>query len=314
MGSSDLAVTGHWSDIVSVLPGNGDGTFQPHIWFRTDRGPTGVALADFNGDGHVDLATANYFSTTISVLPGNGNGTFQAAQNFGVGMAPMGLAVGDFNRDGQPDLASGDYFSSSVSILINRTALPQVATPAFNPPAGTYTGSVTITISGATSGATIHYTTDGTTPTSSSPVYTEPDLRQQTTTIQAMAAAEGMADSDVASATYTIQQQAPTPAFSQPGGTFTGPIALSITIRDAAIGATIHYTVDGTVPTTSSPIYTGPIFIKTPRRSEHLPRRAGWRRATSRAPPTRSATRHRPRLRSARGASTTRVATQAGGR
>ena len=81
---------GHWSDIVSVLLGNGDGTFRPHIWFRTDRGPTGVALADFDGDGKADLASANYFSTTISVLPGNANGTFQTAQNFGVGMAPMG--------------------------------------------------------------------------------------------------------------------------------------------------------------------------------------------------------------------------------
>ncbi len=259
---SDLAVIGHWSDIVSILPGNGDGTFKPHIWFRTDRGPTGAALADFDGDGHVDLATANYFSTTISVLPGNGNGTFRPAQNFGVGMAPMGLAAGDFNRDGQPDLASGDYFSHSVSILINRTVLPQVATPALSPPAGTYTGSVTITITGA-GGATVHYTTDGTAPTSSSPVYTGPVSVSETTTIQAMAAAEGMADSGVAGATYTIQQQAPTPAFSQPGGTYTEPIALSITIRDAAIGATIHYTTDGTAPTTASPVYTGPIFIKT---------------------------------------------------
>ena len=116
----------------------------------------------------MDLASANYFSTTISVLPGNGNGTFQAAQNFGVGMAPMGVAVGDFNRDGQPDLASGDYFASSVSILINRTVIPKVATPAFSPPDGTYTGSVTVTLSDETSGATIHYTTDGTTPTTSS--------------------------------------------------------------------------------------------------------------------------------------------------
>ncbi len=108
---SDLAVIGHWSDIVSILRGNGDGTFQPHIWFRTDRGPTGIALADFNGDGQMDLASANYFSTTISVLPATAMARFQAAQNFGVGMAPMGVAVGDFNRDGQPDLASGDYFS-----------------------------------------------------------------------------------------------------------------------------------------------------------------------------------------------------------
>jgi chitobiase/beta-hexosaminidase-like protein/VCBS repeat protein len=195
------------------------------------------------------------------VLPGNGNGTFQTAQNFGVGMAPMSAAVGDFNRDGQPDLASADYFSGSVSILINRTVIPKVATPAFSPSGGTYTGSVTATVSDQTSGATIHYTTDGTTPTTSSPVYTSPISVTQSTTIRAMAAAGGMTDSDVASVSYTIQQPVATPAFSPSEGTYTGSV--TVTISDATSGATIHYTTDGTTPTTSSPIHTDPIFIKS---------------------------------------------------
>ena len=76
-----------------------------------------------------------------------------------------------------------------------------------------------------------------------------------------MAAADGMADSDVASATYTIQQPA-TPELSLPDGTYGCPVAVTITIGKATSGATIHYTTDGTTPTTSSPIYTGPIFIK----------------------------------------------------
>ena len=187
----DLAVTDHSSDIVSVLLGNGDGTFAPHIWFRTDRNPTGLALGDLNGDGKADLAVTNYFSTTISVLLGNGDGTFQAAQDFGVGLAPMSVAIADFNGDGRPDLAAANYFEGTVSVLMagGGAPPPKVATPTFSPAAGTYTGSVTVTISTATSGATIRYTTDGSTPTISSPIYTGPITVSQTTTIRAFAIA-----------------------------------------------------------------------------------------------------------------------------
>jgi len=66
---------------------------------------------------------------------------------------------------------------------------------------------VTVTISDATSGATIHYTTDGSTPTSSSAIYNDALTFTQTTTLKAMAAASGMTNSAVASATYTVQQQ-----------------------------------------------------------------------------------------------------------
>jgi hypothetical protein len=257
----DLAVSDHSSDVVSVLLGNGDGTFRPHVWFRTDRNPTGLALADLNGDGKADLAVANYFSTTISVLLGNGDGTFQASREFGAGLAPIFVAIADFNGDGKLDLASANYFEGSVSVLLAGAAgpPPKVATPAFSPAAGTYTGSVSVTISDATSGATIRYTTDGTTPTTSSPIYTGPITVSQTTTIRAMATAGGMTDSAVASATYTIQQQVAAPTFSPAAGTYTGSV--SVTISDATSGATIRYTTDGSTPTTSSPIYTAPISL-----------------------------------------------------
>src|SRR5438445_6499198 len=137
------------------------------------------------------------------------------------------------------------------------TIQQQVATPSFSPGGGTYTGSVTVTISDATSGAAIHYTTDGSTPTTSSPVYGGALTFNQTTTLKAMAAASGMTDSGVASATYTIQQQqqVATPTFSQGGGTYTGSV--TVTISDATSGAAIHYTTDGSTPTTSPPVYGG---------------------------------------------------------
>jgi hypothetical protein len=136
-----------------------------------------------------------------------------------------------------------------------------VATPTVSPAGGTYSESVTVTISDATSGATVHYTVDGTTPTASSPVYSGPITVTQTRTIQAMATASGMTDSAVASATYTIQQPAATPTFSPPGGMYL--MGMPVSISDATPGATIYYTTDGSTPTTSSPVYTGPIQLSS---------------------------------------------------
>jgi hypothetical protein len=153
--------------------------------------------------------------------------------------------------------------NSAVASATYTIQQQQVATPAFNPGGGTYTGSVTVSISDATSGATIHYTTDGSTPTTSSAVYSSALTFTQTTTLKAMAVASGMTNSAVASATYTIQQQqVATPAFNPGGGTYTGLV--TVAISDATSGATIHYTTDGSTPTTSSAVYTSPLtFTQT---------------------------------------------------
>src|SRR5882724_825943 len=81
----------------------------------------------------------------------------------------------------------------------------EVAMPTFSPAAGTYSSAQMVTISEATTGATIFYTTDGSTPTTSSTQYTGPIAVSSTTTIEAIATASGMTNSQVATATYTIQ-------------------------------------------------------------------------------------------------------------
>src|SRR5262245_35966163 len=101
----DLAVVGP-GDAVSVLLGNGDGTFRPGASYRVGNRPTAVAVGDLNRDSRPDIVTANYLSGTVSVLLGNGDGTFQSAPDYGVGFGATGVAVADVNRDSQPDVVA----------------------------------------------------------------------------------------------------------------------------------------------------------------------------------------------------------------
>jgi hypothetical protein len=211
----------------------------------------------------------------VSVLLGNGDGTFQTAATFGSGSGAGSVAVGDLNRDGQTDLAVA---GGTVSVLLNNTAqmFEQVAMPTFSPPGGTYDQPPTVTLSDATSGSTIYYTTDGSTPATSSAVYANPIPVTQTTTIRARATAIGMINSKADSATYTLVAAAPT--FSPPGGKYLLPQFVSI--ADASPGMTIYYTTDGSTPTTSSNVYNGRILVLTTTTIKAIAVAPGWYRSS----------------------------------
>jgi hypothetical protein len=101
-------------------------------------------------------------------------------------------------------VATATGFGNSAVATAAYTVLPFVATPTFNPPSGGVILGTTVAISSTTTGAVIHYTTDGTTPGTSSPVYTTPIAITAATTINAMATASGFSDSPVATASYTL--------------------------------------------------------------------------------------------------------------
>jgi hypothetical protein len=105
----DLVVA-NYGGTVSVLVGNGDGTFQAPIDSDTGDNPSSIAVGDFNGDGKMDAATANFGNVTVSVLIGNGDGTFQAPVDIYLGYQPTSVAVGDFNADGMMDLGAVSNF------------------------------------------------------------------------------------------------------------------------------------------------------------------------------------------------------------
>jgi hypothetical protein len=114
---------------VTVLLGNGDGTFTPTTESPvTGAVPNSIAVGDFNGDGKVDLVTGDAGSNTATVLLGNGDGTFASPLNPPAGTNSLFVAVGDFNGDGLPDLAAANNTTNTVTILLTHETQTATAT------------------------------------------------------------------------------------------------------------------------------------------------------------------------------------------
>jgi hypothetical protein len=103
---------------MSVLHGNGDGTFRAKVEYPGTVQPTGIAVADVTGDGKVDIVTSDDNTDTISVLTGNGDGTFQDKVEYPAGWVARSVAAVDLNHDGHPDLVVMNAFAKTVRILL----------------------------------------------------------------------------------------------------------------------------------------------------------------------------------------------------
>lgn len=141
-----------------------------------------------------------------------------------------------------------------------------VAAPEFNPDGGQHEGSsVTVAVSCATADAAIHYTLDGTDPTESSPTVTSGATVTVPLpgTLKAKARKTGLSPSGIKSASYTLLPAA-TPAFSPDGGWYEGVNSLNVVVTCETAGAAIHYTLDGTDPTQSSPTVASGSTVTVP--------------------------------------------------
>jgi len=117
-GKLDLAVANTFSNSLTILLGNGDGTFAPAPSPATGTNPHSVTEADFNGDGNLDLAVTNAASNTVTVLLGNGDGTFVSAPSPPTGVGPSFLKAGDFNGDGKTDLVVTNGDGNTLTVLL----------------------------------------------------------------------------------------------------------------------------------------------------------------------------------------------------
>ena len=128
---TDLAVANWSSNRFSVLLGNGDGTFADAVHSDTVGGlsvPSGVAAADFNGDGVADLALTDLGLDAVFVFLGAGDGTFSIEPWFSeqTGDEPNHVSAADLDEDGLPDLvvAPNGPASSAVDVFLNQTVDP----------------------------------------------------------------------------------------------------------------------------------------------------------------------------------------------
>jgi hypothetical protein len=163
-GAVDLVTADSNTGSVSVLLGNGDGTFAPATHAFVGVGPSFVATADLNGDARPDIVATNFYSNSVSVLLGNGDGSFGPRQDFATGSRPLGVVAADLNNDGGPDLATANVDENTAGVLLN------TAPPASRPTAdagGPYTTAegqtITLDASGSapgTPGDTLSYAWD----------------------------------------------------------------------------------------------------------------------------------------------------------
>ena len=115
-GHLDLVVTHADSNLVTVLTGKGNGTFQAGSSYTVGNGPASVLAVDLKNDGTLDLVTVNKSANTFSVLKGNGDGTFSAANDYVAGNLPIAAVVGNFNGTGKVGLAILNSGDLSVSM------------------------------------------------------------------------------------------------------------------------------------------------------------------------------------------------------
>ena len=233
------------------------------------------AIAAGNGYPPSSVATATYTIQAVTPTFSPGSGTYNTSQSVTLSDTTPGVSIYYTTNGSIPTtnstlyagpiavattttikaIAAGNGYSQSS--VANATYTIQAVTPTFLPGSGTYNTSQSVTLSDTTPGVSIYYTTNGSIPTTNSTLYTGPIAVASTTTIKAIAARNGYSQSSVANATYTIQ--AVTPTFSPGSGTYNTP--QSVTLSDGTPGVSIYYTTNGSIPTTNSTLYTGPIAV-----------------------------------------------------
>jgi uncharacterized repeat protein (TIGR03803 family) len=246
---------GSWEeDIIHNFHGAAkDGTF-----------PVAGLVFDAKGNlyGTTNFGGSHSAGTVFKLAPG-GAGTWaeEVIYNFGSefqaadGNEPLAGLVLDHDGNLYGTTSRGGSYGAGTVFAIanpNITAVPQ-----FSLASGTYAAARTVSLTDYTSGAAIYYTTDGDDPTADSTRYKDPIRVTENETIKAIAVAEELSDSAIATASYKIAAAAP--QFSLKSGTYDS--VQFVTLTDAATRTGIRYTLNGDTPTESSAPYSAPIRV-----------------------------------------------------
>jgi hypothetical protein len=239
------------------------------------------AIAVASGYSASPVATGAYVIAPPAAAPTfqPAPGTYSTAQSVTLSSTTPGFSIYYTTNGTTPTVNSTPYTGAiavNASMTIEAIAVasgysaspvasgayliaPPAAAPTFQPAPGTYSTAQSVTLSSTTPGFSIYYTTNGTTPTVNSTLYTGAVAVNSSMTIEAIAVAIGYSTSPVASGAYVIGTPAGAPTFSPPGGTYTA--TQMVTLSSATPGFSIYYTTNGTTPTVNSTPYTGVITV-----------------------------------------------------
>ncbi|MGA3008478.1 MAG: choice-of-anchor tandem repeat GloVer-containing protein, partial [Opitutaceae bacterium] len=187
------------------------------------------------------LATANYTGYFHDITSGNSGNPAGPGYDLATGL--------------------GTPFGNQLVVALAGGFSSQASAPVFFPPAGAYASAQNVTIVSATPGVSLHYTTDGSTPSKTKgALYAGPIPVSANLTLKAVAYGSGLANSAVTAASYTFLPQAIAPVFSPAAGTY--HLAQTVAISTKTSGASIRYTTDGSIPTEIyGTLYSGPVSI-----------------------------------------------------
>jgi uncharacterized repeat protein (TIGR03803 family) len=264
-GGGSNPYSGGLGAVFELSPAGG-GNWSEQVLYSFVTGSTG----DYPLGGVIFDAAGNLYGTASSELygfglvfelsPAAGSWTQKILYSFGDtpdGHAPANGLIFDTAGNLYGTNSTGGVEAADDGLGGTIYEIPNVVTanPTFSPVAGAYTGAQTVTLTDTTAGAAIYYSINGGTSTK----YTASLHVTESETIQAVAVSASLPPSQMATASYQIGDIAATPQFAPPAGTYT--LTQSVILTDAAPGAIIYYTTNGTTPTTSSTKYTVPITV-----------------------------------------------------